>query len=247
VISELFCYFSSKNHPYLILQPLRVEVVHPSPHKMMVLHNVLTDKETDKLIQAAEPHMRASMIGQGKQLSETRVGESAFIPDGYSDIVDRVNEKINVVSGLNGCLRLDPDGKKEEFEYLQMASYGTGGHFYLHHDPMYVYKGSEFISKSVENPDQAYNTGDRMSTLMFYLNDVEAGGYTAFPRLGVAVRPEKGSAVIWHNINPAGFSDMHMLHAACPVILGKKMVANKWFREVANVFHRKCGPYMFSY
>ncbi len=27
-----------------------------------------------------------------------------------------------------------------------------------------------------------------MSTLMFYLNDVEAGGYTAFPRLGVAVR-----------------------------------------------------------
>ena len=34
-------------------------------------------------------------------------------------------------------------------------------------------------------------------------------------------RPEKGSAVIWHNVNPAGFSDMHMLHAACPVILGK--------------------------
>ena len=27
-----------------------------------------------------------------------------------------------------------------------------------------------------------------MSTLMFYLNDVAEGGYTAFPRLGVAVR-----------------------------------------------------------
>ena len=30
-----------------------------------------------------------------------------------------------------------------------------------------------------------------MSTLMFYLNDVQQGGYTAFPRLGVAVRSDR--------------------------------------------------------
>ena len=34
----------------------------------------------------------------------------------------------------------------------------------------------------------AYLTGDRMSTLMFYLTEVQAGGFTAFPRLGVAVK-----------------------------------------------------------
>ena len=37
----------------------------------------------------------------------------------------------------------------------------------------------------------SYNTGDRMSTLMLYLSEVTAGGYTAFPRLGVAVRSDK--------------------------------------------------------
>ena len=30
-----------------------------------------------------------------------------------------------------------------------------------------------------------------MSTLMLYLTEVTAGGYTAFPRLGVAVRSDK--------------------------------------------------------
>ncbi len=32
----------------------------------------------------------------------------------------RINEKINLITGLNGCRRLDAEGKKEEFEYLQV-------------------------------------------------------------------------------------------------------------------------------
>ncbi len=69
---------------------------------------------------------------------------------------------------------------------------------------------------------------------------VAHGGYTAFPRLGVKVQPKKGSAVFWHNIKRSGRSDMAMLHGGCPVLLGSKWVANKWVREVANVFHRPC-------
>ncbi len=33
-------------------------------------------------------------------------------------------------------------------------------------------------------------------------------------------RPEKGAAVFWHNIHRSGHSDMHMLHAGCPVLAG---------------------------
>ena len=53
-------------------------------------------------------------------------------------------------------------------------------------------------------------------------------------------RPELGSAVLWHNLYEDGWSDMTMLHGGCPVLLGRKIVANKWIREVANIFHRKC-------
>ena len=37
-----------------------------------------------------------------------------------SFVNSRINEKINLITGLNGCRRLDPEGKKEEFEYLQV-------------------------------------------------------------------------------------------------------------------------------
>ena len=80
-----------------------------------------------------------------------------------------------------------------------------------------------------------------MSTLMFYLSAVTAGGSTVFPRLGVGAQPSAGSAVFWHNIQRDGWSDMAMLHGGCPVILGRKVVANKWIREVANMERRRCG------
>ena len=76
--------------------------------------------------------------------------------------------------------------------------------------------------------------------LLSFLFQVPKGGYTAFPRLGVSVEPIRGSAVFWHNIKRSGRSDMHMLHGGCPVLVGSKWVANKWVREWANAFKRKC-------
>ncbi|XP_023349037.1 prolyl 4-hydroxylase subunit alpha-1 [Eurytemora carolleeae] len=177
-----------QNNRYFILHPVAVEEAYPEPHRILIFHNVLTLAETDLLAQVAKPLMAVSQIGASKEISENRISRTAFIPDNQYEIVDRINRRINLLTGLSGSVVLDPEGKKEEFEYLQIASYGTGGHFYLHHDPMFVYKDSNFVSKSVERVTKPYNTGDRMTTLMFYLTEVKQGGYTAFPRLGVSVR-----------------------------------------------------------
>ena len=124
---------------------------------------------------------------------------------------------------------------------MQIANYGIGGHYGNHQDPMYVYKEPQDVPPmNIEPPVGSYTTGDRMSTFMLYLSEVPRGGYTAFARLGVAVPPTRGSAVFWNNIRRSGRSDMHMLHSGCPVLLGSKWVANKWVREFANMFHRKC-------
>ena len=95
-----------------------------------------------------------------------------------------------------------------------------------------------------KNGRPPYVTGDRLATFMLYLSEVPLGGYTAFPRLGVAVKPEKGSAVFWYNLKTSGRSDMAMLHGGCPVVLGSKWVANKWIRENANIFHSPCGSHV---
>ena len=39
-----------------------------------------------------------------------------------------------------------------------------------------------------------------MIMMMYYPSNVPAGGITAFPRLGIAAKPELGAAIFWHNI-----------------------------------------------
>ena len=46
-----------------------------------------------------------------------------------------------------------------------------------------------------------YIQGERLMTFMVYLSDVEAGGHTVFPNLGLSVPPVRGSALFWHTIN----------------------------------------------
>jgi len=85
--------------------------------------------------------------------------------------------------------------------------------------------------------------GQRTYTFMIYLNDVEEGGETAFPRLGHALTPKAGMAVVWNSLNPDGSTNDNSLHQACPVIKGYKAVITKWFRSGSA---RRPAPPMFG-
>ena len=81
--------------------------------------------------------------------------------------------------------------------------------------------------------------GNRIATVMFYLSDL-VGGSTAFPKMGVAATPRKGSAVFWYNLDKDGRRDDLSLHGACPTALGIKWVSNKWIREGAQIWKMPC-------
>lgn len=63
-----------------------------------------------------------------------------------------------------------------------------------------------------------------------YLSDVDAGGGTDFPDLGITVMPKKGRALLWPSVyNSAPLKDDNRLrHQALPVEEGTKFAANGW-------------------
>ena len=57
------------------------------------------------------------------------------------------------------------------------------------------------------NQSQVADRGDRMVTIMAYLEEVAAGGATAFPNTGVSIPVKKGDAVFWVNLRTSGLQD----------------------------------------
>eukprot|EP00795_Rhopilema_esculentum_P013260 gene13260-4092_t len=72
------------------------------------------------------------------------------------------------------------------------------------------------------------------------LSDVSMGGGTVFTNLHIEIRPSKGDAVFWYNLHEDGMGNYNTRHAACPVLLGEKWVANKWIHERGQEFTRRC-------
>lgn len=72
----------------------------------------------------------------------------------------------------------------------------------------------------------------RLATFMMYLNDVEAGGHTVYPRLGVGNGPSKRDAIFWYNLDESGTPNPDTLHAGCPVLQG-----SKWGRDGCTLIH----------
>jgi 2OG-Fe(II) oxygenase superfamily len=75
--------------------------------------------------------------------------------------------------------------------------------------------------------------GVRILTVYLYLNDVEAGGGTNFPKLNVTVMPKRGRALIWPSVRDDDPSepDTRTDHQALPVMKGIKYGANLWYHQ----------------
>ncbi len=105
----------------------------------------------------------------------------------------------------------------------QIARYEHGEQYTAHLDAAddLAQRGARFTSISADGG------GNRICTVLIYLNDVRCGGATQFPRLGLTVRPRKGSAVVFFPADLDGRADPDTLHAALPAV-DTKWVAQVW-------------------
>lgn len=107
-------------------------------------------------------------------------------------------------------------------EPMQGQRYRAGEH-YRHHSDHFRVERAHWQRERLRG-------GQRIWTAMVYLNAVEAGGATDFPRLDLAIRPEPGLLVVWNNMDRRGRPNPALLHAGMPVDVGSKYVITQWYR-----------------
>lgn len=113
----------------------------------------------------------------------------------------------------------------ENAETMQGQRYAENQQFRAHCD--YFHEDSIYWEKMLETG------GQRTWTAMAYLNDVEEGGATWFPRAGIRFKPRRGLLVMWNNMLPDGSPNYDTLHEGTRVVEGTKYIITKWFREAA--------------
>lgn len=183
--------------------------------------NFLNDTECNHLVQMIDrDSVRSRVSASDKEfsvVSDYRTSSTCVLP--ISDLtVQVIDQKIRTT--LNTTHQDETiQGQKYETE----VENESGQYFKAHCD--YFSEGS-YLKHCTEQ-----NLGNRSWTFMIYLNDVELGGETEFPKLGLKFKPQKGTAIIWKNSDEDGKVYPDTLHSGNPVLKGNKYIITKWFRN----------------
>ena len=132
-----------------------------------------------------------------------------------NELVARIERRISELLGV----------PVENGEPIQILHYTPGAEYRPHWD--------YFDPAHPGNEKVLAMGGQRVATLVMYLNDVESGGSTVFPDVGIDVLPRKGNAVYFAYTTVDGQLDRRTLHGGSPVVAGEKWIATKWLRERA--------------
>lgn len=184
---------------------------------IVLLDDFLTAVECDELIRLAKQKLQPSTVvdpasGDFTVIAE-RSSSGTYFTQCENDFISTLDQRI---AALMNC-------PLENGEGIQILNYPVGAEYKEHFD--------YFDPNQVGSQPQIARGGNRIATLVMYLNDVEAGGETVFPRIGFSAIPKKGSAVYFEYCNSFGQLDALTLHAGAPVQSGEKWIATKWVRE----------------
>jgi prolyl 4-hydroxylase len=180
------------------------------------LDDFLNEDECEKLISLTKAEMRDSSLDYDYEPDEYyRTSSTCYFNPLNDEYVEEIDRRICAIMGI------DPDFT----ESMQGQHYEVGQEFKSHVD----YFGIEDLETSNKE------LGQRSYTFMIYLNDVEEGGETSFPKIQKTITPKRGQAVVWNSITSEGKSNPNTLHQAHPIKKGSKTVITKWFRTRAGL------------
>jgi prolyl 4-hydroxylase len=182
-----------------------------------VLESVLSIDECDQLIDLARHRLKPSTVVDYEtgidKVVEYRDSEGMFFKLNETPFIEKLDRRISELMNF----------PIENGEGLQVLRYGRNAKNTPHYDFLQ--------SSNTTNLASIARSGQRISSLVIYLNDVACGGETIFPEVGFSVLPKKGNAVYFEYTNRFGQLDLKSVHAGAEVYEGEKWVVTKWMRQ----------------
>lgn len=183
--------------------------------RVVVLGGLLSPQECRQLMEQARPRLARSETVRdsdgGSEVHSARTSQGMFFERGASALIATIEARVARL------LHWPVD----HGEGLQILRYEPGNEYKPHYD---FFDPSQPGSAAVLK-----RGGQRVGTLVIYLNTPTNGGATTFPDAGLEVAPIQGNAVFFNYDRPD--RSTLTLHAGAPVQEGEKWVATKWLRE----------------
>ncbi len=183
--------------------------------RIIVFGGLLSDAECDDLIELAAARLARSetveSLTGGSQINDSRTSDGMFFEREENLLCSRIEQRIATLLAW----------PLENGEGLQVLRYRTNAEYKPHYD--------YFDPLQPGTPAVLERGGQRVASLVMYLNTPPRGGATVFPEAHFSVLPIKGHAVFFSYDRPHPMT--RTLHGGAPVLDGEKWVATKWLRE----------------
>ena len=208
--------FALNGPSQFMLDGQTISVLGSSLHpRVVLLGNVLSPDECAELIDTARGRLKRSATfnaatGQN-EAHQSRTSDGTYLPPACTPLVARIEQRIADLAGW----------PLEHAESLQVLHYGPGAEYKPHYD---------YFDPDGPGTEAALrHGGQRVATLVTYLNTPLRGGATTFPDAGLEFAAVQGNAVFfsYDRAHPS----TKTLHAGAPVLEGEKWVLTRWFRE----------------
>eukprot|EP01063_Lacrimia_lanifica_P002282 TRINITY_DN11192_c0_g1_i1.p1 TRINITY_DN11192_c0_g1~~TRINITY_DN11192_c0_g1_i1.p1 ORF type:complete len:367 (+),score=110.52 TRINITY_DN11192_c0_g1_i1:57-1157(+) len=201
----------------------------PDGPRASYIENFWTEAEADEVLKIAQGHLQRSRVVSAEAVSSVRTSQGMFIggEDARGPTISAARRRVSLITGL----------EVGNVEATQVLRYDAG-QFYRAH-PDYFVPGplaDEHLKRG----------GQRVATVLAWLNDVDGGGNTTFPHsknpdtgLPYTVPPKKGDAIVFWNCletpsdgSPYCPPDPLSYHAGEPPREGaEKWVSVFWVRQ----------------
>eukprot|EP00980_Cylindrotheca_fusiformis_P015962 scaffold4683_cov112-Cylindrotheca_fusiformis.AAC.3 len=187
------------------------------------VHHILEVALGMKLSQSTT---KAGSLGGERTDDLTRTSRNSWISRNRSPVIDSIIRRSADLLQIDEAYfrrrakdeeQLLPESTYPINERLQLVHYGVGQQYTPHHVRTLIAPTDFAIPPTYDGQPS------RFATILLYLNEVEKGGETSFPRWmngehkdTLKVKPEIGKAVLFYNQLPDGNYDERSQHAAMP-------------------------------